>query len=382
MSLKTADNYIVWFSNQINQLRNDSPSPNVLSSVFNMLLNSLKKRKQYGKYQELWKELYKRSVQFYNGVEYIGKNNIPITLVTKHNDILSFYMKQRLHNYSNAILRFDTHSDLNPIKNSSLLPVLYQKYLDTNDSRYIEKAQDLVWDIGAAKSGVLFATGIKDVIWCLPSWVPDQEITMDYYIKQGKRNLTLATTTDIEKIHNMDEWTQGQNSKNSAVQTFLKVQTGKINKHRMKHIIDIVRRHGTNYILDIDLDYFVCNGTKFTKKYFKESYDLQSFYRTPDKYINQMFPRNVHDNTRMLQTYEKQLAFEMKQINKRIKRFSKMIAYLRKKGYTPSHISICDSTNILFEDCKKCNSISNGYVPQIFALHVHSKVLDILKTLL
>jgi len=377
MSLKTADNYIVWFSNQINQLRNDPNNKN----IFNMLLNSLKKRKQYGKDQELWKELYKRSVQFYNGVEYIGKNHIPITLVTKHNDILAFYMKQRLHNYSNAILRFDTHSDLNPIKNSSLLPVLYQKYLDTNDSRYIEKAQDLVWDIGAAKSGVLFATGIKDVIWCLPSWVPDQEITMDYYIKQGKRNLTLATTTDIRHVHNMDEWTQGRNSKNSAVKTFVKVQTGKINKHRMKHIIDIVRRHGKNYILDIDLDYFVCNGTKFTKKYFKESYDLQSFYRTPDTHINQMFPRNVNDNTRMLQSYEKQLAFEMKQINKRIKRFAKTIAYLKQKGYTPSHISVCDSTNILFEDCQNCNSVSNGYVPQIFALRVHNKVIDILKTL-
>jgi hypothetical protein len=376
MSLQFADKYIVWFSDNIQKLRK---SPN--SNLFYTLLKSLQKRKQYGKDQELWKELYKRSLAFYNQTTHIGISRIPITLVTKHNDIVSFYMKQQLHKYPYAILRFDTHSDLNPIKNSAILPILYQKYIDTNDSKYIQKAQDLVWDIGAAKSGVLFATGIKDVIWCLPSWVPDKEITMDYYIKQGKRNLSLSTTNDILHVRNMDEWSQGRNSRNSTVKRFSKIQTGKLKKHNIKKVIDIIKKNGKHYILDIDLDYFVCNGKKFTKQYFKESYDLQSFYRTKEQYINQEFPRHTYDNTVALKSYDRQLSYEIKQINKRIKHFVKFISYLTRKGYTPSHISICDSTNILFEDCKNCNSISNGYVPQSLALHVHTKIVQSLSNI-
>jgi hypothetical protein len=377
MSLQSSDNYITWFSKHIQKLRH---YPNI--ELFDLLFLSLKKRKQYGKDQELWKELYKRSLHYYDNAKQIGRNNIPIKLVTKHNNILSFYMQQHLHNTSNAILRFDTHSDLNAIKNSSLLPSLYKKYINSGNLVYVDEAQKIVWDIGAAKSGVLFTTGIKDVIWCLPSWVPDQEITIDYYIKHGKRNLTLATTHNLKHIYNMDEWTQYRNNKGIETNIFSKVQMGKISKNKLKHIINIIKRNGKNYILDIDLDFFVCNGKKFTNNYFKDSYDLQSFYRTPEKHINQMYPRNSNYNNHMLQSYENHLTFELKQINKRIKRFIYIIAYLKRKGYTPSHISICDSTNILFEDCQNCNSISNGYVPQTFALLIHNRIIEQLGSIL
>ena len=43
---------------------------------------------------------------------------------------------------------------------------------------------------------------------------------------------------------------------------------------------------------------------------------------------------------------------------------------------TPSYISICDSTNVQFDECMTCNSVSNNYVPLNLALYVHTKVLN------
>ena len=108
----------------------------------------------------------------------------------------------------------------------------------------------------------------------------------------------------------------------------------------------------------------------------KEQYDVASFYRTKSIIINEDNPRDQTENTPILEKYEKQLHLELKYVNKRIKQFLKLIKSLKNKGYVPSHIDISDSTNVEFNGCKNCNSLSNGYLPVHFALYVNTHVFN------
>jgi hypothetical protein len=399
MSLKTADTFINTFSKGIVDLNYYKAQGNEdvrtlghnyqkHKNLFNNLFAALLKRKKFVIDQDLWKELYLQSIYFYKYTDNI--NGIPLCLVTKHNQIIPFYMKNQIHKTNSTLLHFDTHSDEAPVKHSVLLPQLYQKYLETNNTfnedvvrrqgtKYIDQAQELVWDIGAANSGILFTTGIRDVIWALPSWVPDTQLTIDIALKHGSKNISLITDTDISKITNLDELTPVKKIPSKYVKkTYTKVQTGQLTKHNINVLIDKIKQNGNKYILDIDLDYFVCNGKPFNNTYWKETFDLSSYHRISLQEINPSTPRYNSDNTKYLENYTKKISYEIKLIDKRIKIFFKTLFYLKKRGFLPEYISICDSTNVLFSECnfgKMCNSVSNNYVPMNLALYVHEKII-------
>jgi hypothetical protein len=385
MSLLKLDDFIKNFSINIVKLKeyelyslNSQTHNNLFKQTILILFSRMN---SFAINQSLWIELYYRSLALYKFKKVIGNSNIPIILVTKHNHIVPFYIKHQLHKSKSTIFRLDSHSDLNPIKNSSQLPILYKNYIDTKKTNTLNIIQDLVWDIGAAKSGVIFSTGIKDIIWGLPNWLPDEQVFIDYYIKKGSKNLNLCTNDDIKHISNLNEFTYIKGDSTNEKRIFSKIQTGKLSKTGFNNLFNIIVKNGNKYVLDIDLDYFICNGQPFDSSYWKESYDMQSFYRTEYKQLNQNLPRNINEKTMEIQKYQRKLLFEIKEINKRIKKFFKLLKLLKQKGLVPEYISISDSTNVNFYDCENCNSISNNYVPLNFALYVHTIVVDKLNKL-
>lgn len=372
MSLEKSnyDNFVIFFSKQFINLKKKKSF-----KYFQKLFHILEKRKEYAIDQELWENLYNYSIRFYKNI-HNHIQEIPIFYVTKHNNILPFYMSKKIHKIPYTIVRFDTHSDLNDIKNSSLLPSLYKKYLKSGNKKYIEKAQKLVWDIGSAKSGVIMTTGPKDIVWCMPSWVPDKEEEIEYFIKQNKINLSLQTADYINDIDfTIVKKVPEIYDNSSLLKIYKKVQTGKFSKKALKSIVDMIKMNGNKYILDIDLDYFVCNGEKFDKSYFNIPYDLQSTYRTEKIDFNQHSPRYKNLLNKELIEYDQHLKKEIKKIDKRIYNFLKLIKNIKKLGYIPCLISMSDSSNVLFTECDTCNSVSNGYVPSHLALYVHMKVV-------
>ena len=376
MTYENLDDFIIYFSKKINilsnyELNNQHKNSN-FEKIFNELLNILIKRKKYGLDQKLWSELYFHSIYFYPELKKIG--NIPITIVTKHNHILSFYMEKKLLN--TTILHFDTHPDMNKVKNSIKLPKIYENYLSKKEDKYIDEAQEIVWDIGAAISGVLYTTGIQNYIWCMPEWIPDPEVNTKYFLRENNDKVTLYTNdTDLIDDEFCDIlYTDKKSESKNCV--YAKFQTGKNKKGAINKIIDIIGDKN-KYVLDIDLDYFVCNGKKLNKKeYNKDPYDVSSFYRTKTIVINEENPRDTTENSEELIEYEKNIKSEIKYIDKRIKTFLKLISLLKNKGFIPSHISICDSTNIEFSKCQNCNTISNNYVPANLALYVNTHVFN------
>lgn len=359
-SLKKLDNFIIEFSKNIHS-----------KDHFDRLLKQLFTRKKYAIDQSLWKELYLTSLQFYKSKKI---SNIPTNIVTKHNHIIPFYMQHKIHTKLDTLVHFDSHLDQNPIKNSKLLPKLYENYLINQNSEYLDKTQEIVWDIGAANSGILHSTGIRDFIWAMPTWLPDAQIEVPFTIKNGN-----YITTD-SYINNNEFSIVDKFAKDKQIKLFQKIQTGKIYNNTFTKLKQSIEKNGKTYFLDIDLDYFVCNGKKFNKSYWKESFDLESFYRTKYLDFNQDIPRYKYEDTRELGTYSKKLEFEITQINKRIRYFLKIIRQLKRNGLVPSLISICDSTNIEFNNCenlnKNCNSISNNYCPENIVLFVHTRVFD------
>lgn len=378
MNLKIIDNFINEFSIKVNKLIKYEMNNQTINSkkhhlLFNDLLFNLFERKKYGLDHDLWKELYLRSICFYKYKNHIGK--IPTVLVTKHNEILPFYFKQKIHKTKNTFVHWDTHPDFNEVDFSIQLPNLYKNYLKNHNSELINKAQRLVWDIGAANSGLFIASGIRDTIWCMPSWLPDKDANINYFFKENKTYHNIMTNSITDKKSVLEEFAIGKN-KGEEIKTYSKIQAEKMSKKSLENLLNIIKQNGDKYILDIDLDYFVCNGDKLNKSYFREPYDVSSPNRTEYVDYNHLLPRGIDKDNHKYFKYEKDLRIEVHFINKRITHFLNVIKYLKKKGFEPSHISMCDSTNVHFSGCQTCNSVSNNYVPLNLALYVHTKVLN------
>lgn len=378
-SYKKLDDFIIDFSGKIfflNEIENDKKK--IYSKdhyrLFNHLLSTLLKRNKFGLDQNLWTELYYHSIHFYPNLKKIG--NIPVTVVTKHNFILPFYMEHRIDKLNTTILHFDSHPDTNYVKNSAKMPEIYEKYIKTHNKKYIEKIMDIDWDIGASVSALIMATGIQNYIWVTPDWIYDKEVEMKYFMKKYKK--TIGFYTNDKKYKNVvEEVTYVKNENKTEPEAIYAILKSK-RKSTLNRIINIIDSTSDDkrYILDIDLDYFVCNGEKLNiDRYMKDPYDVASFYRTKSIIVNENQPRDIRQKTPMLQKYERQLHLELKHIDKRIKSFLHLISSLKKKGYTPSHIDISDSTNIQFSNCKICNSQSNGFLPVHFALYVNTHIV-------
>lgn len=367
------DNFIQTFSRILHRLRlfeTSAPLSPDHVRTFDSALSLLFKRRRYAEDQDLWEELYRRSLVFYKNVTSV--RDIPIHLVTKHNHIVPWYAQQSNQLGQRTILHFDTHADMNFVRQNEILPQLHREYVD-GSATALQSVQNTVWDIGAAISGTMYTTGIRDYVWCMPAWVPDKSVAYSFFMRGKKR--VLATNDKRAKRDKTIDLKYTPRPPTSGTHLYMKLQTARRPAsvvHKLQHAIS---PNGNEYILDIDLDYFVCNGKPLKPSYFADPYDVRSHYRTPKSEINEDIPRKKSFPSTSLKRYERNTKRELRFIRKRIRHFLKLVYSLKKKGFVPSHISVCDSTNILFQDCNDCNSISNGYVPTNLALYVHTHLL-------
>ena len=214
----------------------------------------------------------------------------------------------------------------------------------------------------------------------MPKWIPDPNLKTTYFIKDNKNTINLYTNDVKMEDDDLVDLTYLNKYKNQdkKEKNYIKIQTGKDSNKKI--VSNLVEEFGNTYILDIDIDYFVCNGQKLKRKvYYNDQYDVSSTNRTNTIIINENSPRDFYYESKELIKFQKELTKEIQLVNKRINKFLSLIKSLKNKGCTPSHISICDSTNIEFSMCKNCNSLSNGYVPTNLALIVHDKVFKGLK---
>ena len=386
--LKHADNFIKDFSLDIYNLRileiqvmKSSKSSSTYLKVdsrkvktflkahrlFVDLLHRLNSRKKFIKDSSCWKELYDRSIFYYNFYTYLI--DIPICRVTSHNHIVPWYAKQLSSSKYDGIpiVHFDTHEDMNDIEDSN-------KLLKYTDKKQYSKIGEVVWDIGAAMSGILLSTGIRDQIWIMPSWIKNTTGVWEYAINYKKQN-RVYSADDCSDMTNMPFDKRKTWVSNEGEDIALYSRQHFNNKSQWKKVYEFISENSNKYILDIDLDYFICNGTPYNDSYLEENYDVSSYYRTQEVEMIRT-PRFVYEDSNSdYKRYSKKLTKEIHEVDKRIKQFLKGLKYLRQKGLVPVLISISDSTSANFSSCTSCSSVSNSYVPRLLALYIHNKII-------
>lgn len=361
-SLSTVDQFVNEFSRRLVRLHKSSHPQRLFYSLLRALLIR-KKVQGIGSDVELWQALYVYFVSAYfrHHTHICG---VPATFVTKHNHIVPFYIRQlntKPLSPTVPILHFDTHSDMNRIEGGEHISP--------------KNASRLVWDIGAAMSGVLTSTSVRNVVWCMPSWVPDDQQTIPYIFNRQKNEF--QTTRHIRDV---DFTRVSSFPPQYPVAWYTKIRTGSIPveegcRKLIRHI-----QPNRQFILDVDLDYFVCNGQPFRPSYFSDPIDLRSSYRVSNFFpTNDGNPRNRRDPLRAVKTQYKRLDREMQHIDRRIRHFLTLLRCLLRQGYRPCLVSVSDSSNVMGADCGtenvNCNSDSNGYVPTYLALYIHTQVV-------
>ncbi|RYF09662.1 MAG: hypothetical protein EOO40_06510 [Deltaproteobacteria bacterium] len=333
---------------------------------------TLAARKDFVRDHDLWVELYHRSVMMYPYQSRVA--GLPFINVTKHNHVVPFYASLRLPP-TVPLVHWDTHSDLNAIKDSGTL-------VGAAGRGDMHKVQDRCWDIGAAMTGVLLLPGPpRDMVWVTPSWVPDPETSLTYWKhRQSSGNVVLANCDTasqhplaLVRLYKARTACQGPSGTISVINLGRQQAA-----ERFRRLLDLVPR-GV-FALDIDLDVFVCNGRPLRKAlYMKEGYDVCSESRARMKELNDM-PRDMYSK-RTRQCYDLSRTFrkEVRLLEGRLRAFETQLRFLKREGRVPCAISISDSTGVSFTDCTSCSSTGNNYMPTYYAAFVNQKVLDILR---
>jgi len=299
--------------------------------------------------------------KFMNDNEFIKIKNIPVYQFSKHNHAVE-YVYKNIKSIPGTILHVDTHADMNEIKNDR---ILLRKYIKNNELNV--NINDIINDIGGVLVPMLLPYDKNEgVFWLTPDWVtePYNTSTIKLSINEDKSyfyggNCPKYTVKVNKQITNNND---------------LDVEFTTSNVHYADNMISKI---SDKYILNIDLDYFVCYGTPC---YGIEGNDAISHYRT--KIDLGYALKDDYEYERV----ENEIYYEMQLILKRIDNFIEFIRKLKENNKTPSMIIICDSTRVNFSNynfSKKYETeIYHEFMPKYLCFWVHNIVTLQLKKIL
>lgn len=344
--------------------------------LINSSLEILIERNDFLLFRPMWDELHDRMVYYY---DYLNERNlshkIPIFFTTLHNEAVKWWLAAKKRNkLSGTLIHFDTHDDMGLPDTS--------KYILKNDSILDENGiikgacGQIYWPVTC----ILLSKAIDHVIWALPQWVYDDDNGFDQvlvcnnktieYIRSKKENKDkFKLEGDIisvpEKELNPDLYTFYHPHRLDRIKLATKTAWRKV-----ENIIDT-----NKFVLDIDLDFFVTNGTKASLNTYKRDFtDLESTGRVhglPGKTT----PRSIYDD-KDGKTFNKNLQNEVKLIKKRVQIFLNGLQQLKDNGITPSCINISDSTCSLFSGNYKRAVFTNEYTPKYYVPLLHFLLLE------
>lgn len=304
--------------------------------------------------------------RYMNDNNYITIKDIPVVQISKHHHAVE-YMYKYIKNKPGTILHVDTHADMNPIKNKR------EFFIDYIKSEKISKSQDMrfhksISDIGGVLVPMLLPYEENNgIFWLTPDWVTEPyNSSIIRLAKNEKESYFYGGTCPKYTIKEDKDTCNGDDIS-------LEFTTSNV-----RYAINKVDKISDNYILNIDLDYFVSYGSP---SYGTEGNDAISHGRT---ILDTGYSLK---NESVFSQKENELFNEKNLILKRIDNFLIFIKELKLKNKMPSLIIICDSTRVNY-----CNynhkymihesEISHEFMPKYFSFWVHNIVLTNLKKIL
>jgi hypothetical protein len=346
--------------------------------VIDSVIKSLRSGNNFLLYKPFWEEIHDRMVFYY---DYLNEENlnkkIPLFRMTLHNEAIVWWLKcKEMDKLCGPLIHFDTHDDMG-------LPDSSKGLLKTNgciDNFGINKGScgQIYWPVTC----LLLAKGVDQVIWAYPKWVYDDDRSFDQFLVCSKKG------DDIFYMRSKNEKKDDYIMK-SVVHLFKGEQPDEEKlKFMHSHRFDRLHAHtaskwkkmnnliqGNKFILDIDLDFFVSNGDKFTKTEYKKDFnDIESNNRVHDL-SGIRTPRMMYQDNESIDVVNL-LNKEFKLIQKRLDVFVDGLTMLKKEGKTPCCINISDSTTSFFSGNTDRAVFTNQYTPKYFVPVIHSILIS------
>lgn len=322
-------------------------------------------------------ELHDRLVFYYRAMNekiYFKKYDMKIINVNKHNHCVNYVLKNFKTSELPSVLFFDSHSDMNtPIKIS---------INSDNDSA----------DIGSVNIPI-FSKYKKNngLFWIVPE---------SHCWSHGKRiigiddKLNTFNLSDVEIINEkLDNYNniilhpdfKKKVDKNKNIDDLIKVDHTLTDINSFKFFNNITN----NYILNIDLDYFISNGR------FKTDDILNNVY---EEEVEDQLTSNLEEinfeatDKKSCSEIINKLNNEIKSIRQHIDKFLIFINNLKEKGKIPKMIILCDSSRVnfsLIDSSSGCgdylgnlgNNMTNSYLPKRYAFWLRNTLIEQIKLL-
>lgn len=331
--------------------------------VLNEVIKELMMFLDFIVHRKLWEELHDRNAFYYEYLNDITKKHkIPFFIHTLHNQVVPDWLAVQ-NKIKGPLLHFDTHDDMDVVVNAKNTCLNIKEIKNGACGMINHPVTCMVW-IGH----------VDKVVWCMPKWVYDNDNKFEqalvingkdmFYIRDNEQPKDEYIMTDTTKI-------VSKNKLNSSLYDFYKsfilYRKHVIDMKGWKYLNTIIDKY---YILDIDLDFFACEGEKLTKKeYFKYFGDLCSIGRISG-YPNLLTPRDERDNYES-KVLNKLLNKEANLIYKRITDFLNGVKFLKSKGKIPCMINISDSAASFFSGLNSRAVITNSYCPKYLVPFIH-----------
>ena len=349
------------------------------SKLIKNVTTLLEKKKNYVLYRSLWEELHDRMVFYY---DYLNKTNlgnkIPLFRMTLHNEAIVWWLKcQKKGILKGPLIHFDTHDDMGIPDHTSGLLLKNSGKID-REGMYRGACGMIFWPVTC----LLLAKGTNKVIWGMPKWVYDDNASFKQVLTVEKKNDTIY-------------YLRGKNEKKDDFRLKEDVilvnesELGNNKSLKFHHPINFDRIHidsasgwkktakaipEDKFILDIDLDFFTCNGDIFSLSEYKNDFDdLQSDGRVHGM-PGMTTPREAYTDG-LSQDMVDDLNKETTLIKRRINIFLKGLKHLKSVGITPCSINLADSCGSLLSGNSERAVFTNEYTPKYFVPLIHSLLL-------
>lgn len=317
-------------------------------------------------------------------------SNIDTVLITNHHQAVEWIYRKFPGNTLPAIFHIDTHADDTPFfLNNNEDIYKYKKGIIENNNDIIDDFYNRVLnnDIGCVLVPSIYPYDNNNgALWLCSDWThPDAKLKNKKYNSFKSNNSSI----DEQDPHNMNSFkTEGEGDFIIGYNFFnhnvdeddsksLHISTVYLNEIDNK----LIDSFPNNYILNIDLDYFVTYGGSS----YSNIEDPTSFNRTTIDF------KRAGKDVLYEEYVAKQFSYEINIIRKRIDNFLLLIKKLKDNGKIPSFIIICNSTsvnksNTYFLEPWENNNIykekiglidsDNDYTPKYLTLWLQNTIIN------
>ena len=275
---------------------------------------------------------YYRFINQNNLFNFNYKNNtIKVFKISKHHHAIEWIYKN-IKNSIGTILHIDSHADMNPIGNDLNF---FEKCINDNnfETDNLKRIYQNVNAIGTVLVPMVAPYKINNgIIWLTPDWVKEPFCQSNNKITTTWNNCFFKGKCPnyypIKDVPGMNKVIFNEEDRD------IKISTSNI-----KYINKLEDSISNDYILNIDLDYFVTYGED---NYLPGGVDAVSSNRS---ILDFGF---LKKNSLGYMKASSSIGLEVNLIRKRIDEFLKLIIRLKEKGKIPKIVIICDSTNVDF----------------------------------